>query len=64
MKDTNKDTKKFAKKLQLYGKMVEAVYDYKFENGTKEAARNATEAFAEFCDITYERACEIAMEIF
>lgn len=35
--------------------MVEAVYDYKFENGTKEAARNATKTFAEFCGITYER---------
>lgn len=55
MKDT--------RKLQLYGKMIEAVYDYKFENGTKEAARNATKAFAEFCGITYEKACDIAMEI-
>lgn len=63
MKDTNKDTKKFAKKLQLYGKMVEAVYDYMFENGSKEAARNATEAFAEFCGITYEMACDIALDI-
>lgn len=59
-----KDIKKFAKKYELYGKMIEAVYDYKFENGTKEAAMNATKAFAECCGITYERACDIAMEIF
>lgn len=52
------------KKRELYDKMIEAIYDYKFENGTKEAARNATKAFAEYCGITYERACAIAMEIF
>lgn len=28
-----------------------------------ESARNATNAFAEFCGISYERACDIAMEI-
>lgn len=53
-----------AKKYELYNKMIEAIYDYKFENGTKEAAKNATKAFAEYCGITYERACAIAMEIF
>lgn len=52
------------KKRELYDKMIEAIYDYKFENGTKEAARNATKVFAEYCGITYERACDIAMEIF
>ena len=53
-----------AKKYELYNKMTEAVYGYKFENGTKEAAMNAVKAFAEYCGITYERACDIAMEIF
>lgn len=52
---------KDAKKIELYNKMIEAIYDYKFENGTKEAAKNATKAFAEYCGITYERACAIAM---
>lgn len=52
------------KKYELYTKMTDAIYDYKFGNGTKEAARNATEAFAEYCGITYERACDIAMEVF
>lgn len=51
-------------KRELYDKMVEAIYDYKFKNGTKEAARNATEVFAECCGVTHERARDIAMEIF
>lgn len=44
--------------------MTDAIYDCKSGNGTKEAARNATKAFAEYCGITYERACDIAMEVF
>lgn len=52
------------KKHELYYKMTDAIYDYKFGNGIKEAARNATKVFAEYCGITYERACDIAMEIF
>lgn len=52
------------KKHELYSKMTDAIYDYKFGNGTKEAARNATEAFAEYCGITYERAHDIATEVF
>lgn len=53
-----------ARKHELYTKMTEAVYEYKFENGTKEAAKSATKAFAEYCGITYEHACDIAIEIF
>lgn len=34
------------------------------EEERKEAARKATKAFAEYCGITYERACDIAMEVF
>lgn len=52
------------KKYELHTKMTDAIYDHKFGNGTKEAARNATEAFADYRGITYERACDIAMEIF
>lgn len=52
------------KKIELYYKMTDAIYAYKFENGTKAAAMNAAKAFAEYCGITYERACAIAMEVF
>lgn len=52
------------KKHELHYKMTDAIYDCKFGNGTKEAARNATEAFAGYCGITYERAYDIAMEVF
>lgn len=53
-----------ARKHELYTKMTEAVYEYKFKNGTKESAMSATQTFAEYCGITYEHACDIAIEIF
>lgn len=58
------------KKQELFSKMVEAVIAYKeahtIENAaTSEhnAARKATEAYADFSGISYERAAKIALEI-
>ena len=58
------------KKSELFDKMVEAVIAYK-EAHTSEnaatseynAARKATEAYAEFSGISYERAAQLALEI-
>ena len=58
------------KKHELFDNMVDAVIAYKeahtAENqATSEynAARKATEAYAEFSGISYERAAQLALEI-
>lgn len=58
------------KKQELFDTMVEAIIAYKEAHTTKNAAtseynaaRKATEAYAEFSGISYERAAQLALEI-
>lgn len=58
------------KKKELFFNMVDAVIAYKEAHTTENAAtseynaaRKATEAFAEFSGISYERAVQLALEI-
>lgn len=59
-----------AKKSELFNKMIEAVIAYKEAHTTENAAaseynaaRKATEAYAEFSGISYKRAAQLALEI-
>ena len=58
------------KKQELFGTMVEAIIAYKEAHTTENkatseynTARKATEAYAEFGGISYERAAQLALEI-
>lgn len=54
---------KDAKEVGLCSKTIEAICGCHYADGTKEAAENATRAFAGCCGITCERARAIAVEI-
>lgn len=63
-------TKQDEKKAELFEAMVEAVANYKEEHSTKNpasdlyaSAQEATEAYAEYSGISYERAAQLALEI-
>ena len=58
------------KKQELFDNMVDAVIAYKEAHTTENkatseynAARKATESYAEFSGISYERAAQLALEI-
>lgn len=58
------------KKQELFDTMIDAITDYKEAHTTENkatseynAARKATEAYAEFSGISYERAAQLALVI-
>lgn len=59
-----KNAKKVAEKAALFNQMFDAVYAYKFGDGTYEDAKSAASAYAEHSNISYQRACDVVMELF
>ena len=61
---------KDSKKQELFANMVNAISEYKSNNevhstsdGLYEKAQQATSEYANYSGITYERACQLALEL-